>query len=122
MIDPVFHFLCLTMFNCRLLDEDGGFVSLRRQCHLILLFVCAEPGERQALPCGIVSENGWNSDPTRLCAAMTHQHIRAEVYLTEIQFDNMCIRTTSRSTDVQHITSLHQIAYVQRIRCSKNSP
>jgi hypothetical protein len=32
-----------------------------------------------------------------------------------------CIRTTSRSTDV-HITSLHQIAYVQRIRCSKNSP
>jgi hypothetical protein len=71
------------MFNCRLLDEDGGIVSLRRQCHLILLFVCAEPGERQALPCGIVSENGWNTDPTRLCAAMTHQHIRAEVYLTE---------------------------------------
>jgi hypothetical protein len=30
-----------------------------------------------------------------------------------------CIRTTSRSTDVQHITSLHQIAYVQRIRCIK---
>jgi hypothetical protein len=28
-----------------------------------------------------------------------------------------CIRTTSWSTDVQHITSLHQIAYVQRIRC-----
>jgi hypothetical protein len=33
-----------------------------------------------------------------------------------------CIRTTSQSTDVQHITSLYQIAYVQRIRCSKNSP
>jgi hypothetical protein len=33
-----------------------------------------------------------------------------------------CIRTTSRNTDVQHITSLHQIAYVQRIRCIKNSP
>jgi hypothetical protein len=33
-----------------------------------------------------------------------------------------CIRTTSRSTDVQHITSLHQIVYVQRIRCIKNSP
>jgi hypothetical protein len=33
-----------------------------------------------------------------------------------------CIRTTSRSTDVQHITSLHQIAYMQRIRCIKNSP
>jgi hypothetical protein len=32
-----------------------------------------------------------------------------------------CIRTTSRST-VQHVTSLHQIAYVQRIRCIKNSP
>jgi hypothetical protein len=30
-----------------------------------------------------------------------------------------CIRTTSRSTDVQHITSLYQIAYVQRIRCIK---
>jgi hypothetical protein len=30
-----------------------------------------------------------------------------------------CIRTTSWSTDVQHITSLHQIAYVQRIRCIK---
>jgi hypothetical protein len=33
-----------------------------------------------------------------------------------------CIRVQSRSTDVQHITSLHQIAYVQRIRCIKNSP
>jgi hypothetical protein len=33
-----------------------------------------------------------------------------------------CIRTTSQSTDVQHITSLHQIAYLQRIRCIKNSP
>jgi hypothetical protein len=33
-----------------------------------------------------------------------------------------CIRTVSQSTDVQHITSLHQIAYVQRIRCIKNSP
>jgi hypothetical protein len=32
------------------------------------------------------------------------------------------IRTTSQSTDVQHITSLHQIAYVRRIRCIKNSP
>jgi hypothetical protein len=31
----------------------------------------------------------------------------------------VCIRTTSQSTDVQHITSLHQIAYVQRIRCIK---
>jgi hypothetical protein len=30
-----------------------------------------------------------------------------------------CIRTTSQTTDVQHITSLHQIAYVQRIRCIK---
>jgi hypothetical protein len=29
-----------------------------------------------------------------------------------------CIRT-SRNTDVQHITSLHQIEYVQRIRCTK---
>jgi hypothetical protein len=28
----------------------------------------------------------------------------------------------SRSMDAQHVTSLHQIAYVQRIRCSKNSP
>jgi hypothetical protein len=28
----------------------------------------------------------------------------------------------SRSTDAKHVTSLHQIAYVQRIRCSKNSP
>jgi preprotein translocase subunit SecG len=27
------------------------------------------------------------------------------------------IWTISQSTDVQHITSLHQIAYVQRIRC-----
>jgi hypothetical protein len=26
-----------------------------------------------------------------------------------------CIRTTSQSTDVQHIISLYQIAYVQRI-------
>jgi hypothetical protein len=33
-----------------------------------------------------------------------------------------CIRTTSRSTDVQQITSPYQIAYVQRIRCIKNSP
>jgi hypothetical protein len=33
-----------------------------------------------------------------------------------------CIRTTSLSIDVQHITSLHQIAYVQWIRCIKNSP
>jgi hypothetical protein len=33
-----------------------------------------------------------------------------------------CIRTTSLSTDVQHITFLYQIAYVQRIRCIKNSP
>jgi hypothetical protein len=33
-----------------------------------------------------------------------------------------CIRTTIESTDVQHITSLHQIEYVQRIRCIKNSP
>jgi hypothetical protein len=33
-----------------------------------------------------------------------------------------CIRTVSQSTDVQHITSLHQIAYVQWIRCIKNSP
>jgi hypothetical protein len=33
-----------------------------------------------------------------------------------------CIRTISQSTDAQHITSLHQIAYVQRIRCIKNSP
>jgi hypothetical protein len=32
------------------------------------------------------------------------------------------IRTTSQSTDVQHITSLHQIAYVQLIPCIKNSP
>jgi hypothetical protein len=32
------------------------------------------------------------------------------------------IRAVSQSTDVQHITSLHQIAYVQRIRCIKNSP
>jgi hypothetical protein len=30
-----------------------------------------------------------------------------------------CIRTTSWSTDVQHITSLYQIAYVQQIRCIK---
>jgi hypothetical protein len=30
-----------------------------------------------------------------------------------------CIRTTSRSTDVQQITSLYQIAYVQRILCIK---
>jgi hypothetical protein len=33
-----------------------------------------------------------------------------------------CIRTISQSTDVHHITNLHQIAYVQRIRCIKNSP
>jgi hypothetical protein len=33
-----------------------------------------------------------------------------------------CIRTTSQSTDVQHITSLHQIVYVQWIRCIKDSP
>jgi hypothetical protein len=33
-----------------------------------------------------------------------------------------CIRTISQSTDVQHITSLHQIAYLQRIRCIKNTP
>jgi hypothetical protein len=33
-----------------------------------------------------------------------------------------CIRTISQSTDVQHITSLRQIVYVQRIRCIKNSP
>jgi hypothetical protein len=32
-----------------------------------------------------------------------------------------CIKTTSQSTDVQHITSLHQIAYVQRICCNKTS-
>jgi hypothetical protein len=31
-----------------------------------------------------------------------------------------CIRATSPSTDVQHITSLHQIVYVQRISCIKN--
>jgi hypothetical protein len=30
-----------------------------------------------------------------------------------------CIRTINQSTDVQHVTSLHQIAYVQRIRCIK---
>jgi hypothetical protein len=30
-----------------------------------------------------------------------------------------CIRTISQSTDVQHITYLHQIAYVQRILCIK---
>jgi hypothetical protein len=30
-----------------------------------------------------------------------------------------CIRTISQNTDVQQITSLHQIAYVQRIRCIK---
>jgi hypothetical protein len=28
----------------------------------------------------------------------------------------------SQGTDVQHVTSLHQVAYVQRIRCIKNSP
>jgi hypothetical protein len=33
-----------------------------------------------------------------------------------------CIRTVSQSIYVQHTTSLHQIAYVQRIRCIKNSP
>jgi hypothetical protein len=33
-----------------------------------------------------------------------------------------CIRTISWSTDVQHIIFLYQIAYVQRIRCIKNSP
>jgi hypothetical protein len=33
-----------------------------------------------------------------------------------------CIRTISQSTDAQHVTSLHKIAYVQRIRCSKDSP
>jgi hypothetical protein len=33
-----------------------------------------------------------------------------------------CVRTISQSTDVQHITSLHQIANVQQIRCIKNSP
>jgi hypothetical protein len=33
-----------------------------------------------------------------------------------------CMRTISQSTDVQHITYLYQIAYVQRIRCIKNSP
>jgi hypothetical protein len=33
-----------------------------------------------------------------------------------------CIRTTSQSTDVQHITSQYQIVYVQWIRCIKNSP
>jgi hypothetical protein len=33
-----------------------------------------------------------------------------------------CIMTISQSTDVQHITSLHEIAYVQRIRYIKNSP
>jgi hypothetical protein len=33
-----------------------------------------------------------------------------------------CIRAISQSTDVRHITSLHQIPYVQRIRCIKNSP
>jgi hypothetical protein len=67
------------MFNSRLLDEGHGFVSLRRLCSSILLFVCAEPGERQVLLCGAESENGWNSDPVRLHTAMTHQLIRAEV-------------------------------------------
>jgi hypothetical protein len=33
-----------------------------------------------------------------------------------------CIRTTSRTTDVQHVISLHQIAYVQRIRCIQVCP
>jgi hypothetical protein len=33
-----------------------------------------------------------------------------------------CIRTISQSTDVQHTTSLHEIAYVQRIRCIETSP
>jgi len=72
------------MFNFRLLDESHGFVSLRRLCSSILLFVCAEPGERQILLSGTESENGWNSDPARLYAAMTHQHVRAEVPITYI--------------------------------------
>jgi hypothetical protein len=29
--------------------------------------------------------------------------------------------TTGRNTDVRHITSLRQVVYVQRIRCSKES-
>ncbi|XP_069694063.1 probable E3 ubiquitin-protein ligase HERC1 isoform X1 [Periplaneta americana] len=68
----------------RLLDEGHGFVSLRRLCSSILLFVCAEPGERQILLCGGEAENGWNSDPARLCAAMTHQHMRAEHRLSAL--------------------------------------
>jgi hypothetical protein len=44
------------------------------------------------------------------------------IFYIYIQFLITCIRTTSQSTDVQHVTSLHQIAYVQRIRCIKNSP
>jgi len=72
------------MFNSRLLDEGHGFVSLRRLCSSILLFVCAEPGERQILLSGTESEIGWNSDPARLYAAMTHQHVRAEVHITYI--------------------------------------
>lgn len=64
--------------------EDNGFDSLRRLCRSILLFVCAEPGERQVLLCGAESENGWNSDPNKLCTAMTHQQIRAEVCIIHI--------------------------------------
>jgi hypothetical protein len=33
-----------------------------------------------------------------------------------------CVGDHSRSTDVKHIISLHQIVYVQRIRCIKDSP
>ena len=72
------------MFNSRLLDENRGFVSLRRMCSPILLFVCAEPGERQILLSGTEAENGWDSDPARLYTAMTHQHIRAEVHVAYI--------------------------------------
>ncbi|XP_021933596.1 probable E3 ubiquitin-protein ligase HERC1 isoform X3 [Zootermopsis nevadensis] len=64
--------------------EDNGFDSLRRLCRSILLFVCAEPGERQVLLCGAESENGWNSDPNKLCTAMTHQQIRAEHRLSAL--------------------------------------
>jgi hypothetical protein len=69
------------MFNSRLLDESHGFVSLRRLCSSILLFICAEPGERQILLSGTESENGWNSDPSRLYTAMSDQHVRAEVHV-----------------------------------------
>jgi hypothetical protein len=55
-------------------------------------------------------------------ADFTNLYLQFYIYNFYIYIQLITLGIQSRSTDAQHVTSLHQITYVQRIRCSKNSP